>query len=308
MMTITMTRKERINMEKKERLNQFLFTATSFLKGRLLKTALSLVAAVVILSSFGGVSQAADDIYTVQKGDTLTKIAQKHKVTVKQLKDRNELTSDLILVGQELVVQAIDESGNVVVDGPGLAPGEIIYKIEKGDTLTKIARKFNVSVLDIIEDNHLQSTNIIAGRVLSIQTTSDTTVKPAENVKKPSVVDSSVTYKVQAGDTLFSLAKRFETSLNTLRTLNSLKSDGIIIGQTLKIPSENTVWSKAIISGAIDNTSIEIIAHHVPVALEVTYGSSQKFENQTGKEVIVTWTKGSKNQRPALISVQEIKN
>ncbi|MGP7816789.1 LysM peptidoglycan-binding domain-containing protein [Niallia sp. 01092] len=114
------------------------------------------------------------------------------------------------------------------------------------------------------------------------------------------------TYTVQPGDTLYSLAKRFNASVKELRELSDLKSDGILIGQKLEIPARDVITTKATILGVVDSASIEIIAHHVTWVLEVSYGSSQKFSNQIGKKVTITFTKGNNNQRPALISVDEI--
>ena len=97
----------------------------------------------------------ADNIgnyYIVQKGDTLWIIANKYKVTVNKLKEINNLSSNLITVGQKLII-----------------PGNMKeYIVQKGDTLYAISRKFNTTVTDIISLNNLKSTTIQIGQKLLI--------------------------------------------------------------------------------------------------------------------------------------------
>ena len=97
----------------------------------------------------------ADNIgnyYIVQKGDTLWSIANKYKVTVNKLKEINNLSSNLITIGQKLII-----------------PGNIKeYIVQNGDTLYAISRKFNITVTDIISLNNLKSTTIQIGQKLLI--------------------------------------------------------------------------------------------------------------------------------------------
>lgn len=90
--------------------------------------------------------------YEVQKGDTLWSIANKYKVTVSKLKDINNLTNNLIYVGQKLLIPS-----NVKE-----------YIVQKGDTLYAISRKFNTTITDIINLNNLKSTTIKIGQKLLI--------------------------------------------------------------------------------------------------------------------------------------------
>jgi LysM repeat protein len=93
-----------------------------------------------------------NNYYIVQKGDTLWSIASKYKTTVSKLKDINNLSNNLIVVGQKLLI-----------------PNNIKeYIVQKGDTLYSISRKFNTTVSDIISFNNLKTTTIQIGQKLLI--------------------------------------------------------------------------------------------------------------------------------------------
>lgn len=118
--------------------------------------------------------------YKVQSGDTLYRIAQKHKVSVADIKSWNKLSSDSLSVNQSLNI------GNAVVAAPkkvkdpvkakvpvkvsAQAPsaGTTTYVVKKGDSLYSIAKKYGVTADQIIAWNKLGSTNLLVNQKLMI--------------------------------------------------------------------------------------------------------------------------------------------
>ena len=100
------------------------------------KTFMSFVAVAALSSTAFGASASAKEV-TVQKGDTLWGISQKQGVNLQDLKEWNQLSSDLIIPGQKLNVSEKQTEEKKQ------------YTIKKGDTLWKIAQKFGVSVNDL---------------------------------------------------------------------------------------------------------------------------------------------------------------
>lgn len=128
----------------------------------------------------------AADVYTVQSGDSLWKIATTNGLTVTQLKQYNGLTSDTIYIGQKLSLSSAQK-----------------YTVKSGDSLWLISQRFGVTVSRIIGFNSLTSTSIYPGQVLYIPS-SAAAAKPTPVLNWP-----SVTYIVQTGDTVDGVAKKF---------------------------------------------------------------------------------------------------
>ncbi len=128
----------------------------------------------------------------------------------------------------------------------------IVYKIRYGDNLSKIARRYGVSVKDIMRWNKLRSTRIYAGQKLVIYVSrnrlsrnSEATVRKKQNETKQTNKDTRKqysgkyrTYIVKEGDTLFDIAKNHGISLEKLMEVNNLSTDVIYPGQKIIIPLE----------------------------------------------------------------------
>jgi membrane-bound lytic murein transglycosylase D len=107
-------------------------------------------------------------VYVVRAGDTLSEIADAHGVGLSSLRRWNGLgRRSLIHPGQELVLYGVGSqaSGGESVQGDSR---RVVYRVRRGDTLSKIARRFEVSVADIRRWNRLPHDRIIAGESLEI--------------------------------------------------------------------------------------------------------------------------------------------
>lgn len=165
-------------------------------------------------------------IYSVKVGDNLYSIAKKNNVTVNQIKELNNLTSDLLSLGQQLKIPI---STNI--------PDEYqIYVVKEGDSLYKIANKYGMSVSELLEINNLSSTFLSIGQELKVKENyySDISLGAkcfGSGYKEPNYL----TYTVKSGDNLYMIAKRYNTSIDNLMELNNLLNTNLSIGQVLKI-------------------------------------------------------------------------
>lgn len=136
---------------------------------------LRILALSTIATSFLALQTAEAATYTVQKGDTLTKIAQNHKITVQDIKSWNNLTNDMIYVAQKLEVTKKATNEALKPSNPSTTkpttpskPTTVSYTVVKGDTLSKIAKQYNVTIKDIKDWNGLTTDNIFVGQVLKV--------------------------------------------------------------------------------------------------------------------------------------------
>ena len=139
------------------------------------KTFMSFVAVAALSSTAFGASASAKEV-TVQKGDTLWGISQKQGVNLQDLKEWNQLSSDLIIPGQKLNVSEKQTEEKKQ------------YTIKKGDTLWKIAQQFGVSVNDLKNWNNIKSDIIYPNTSITVDgqaTVQAAAAQPAET--KPAV-------------------------------------------------------------------------------------------------------------------------
>ena len=152
--------------------------------------------------------------YIVKKGDSLWSIANKFGTTVKKLKEINKLSTNILSVGQTLIINNEEE----------IIPDDyLLYKVQKGDTLWDIANKYNTTVDTIKSINNLSSTSLTVNQQLFIPKNANMGVK--NNI-----------YVVQKGDTLYDIALAKGVSVKEIKDINNLTSDILQIGQILNIP------------------------------------------------------------------------
>ena len=164
--------------------------------------------------------------YTVKKGDTLYSIAKIYGTTVQAIKNINYLDTNQLYIGQVLRIPEIYTKPEDMI-----IPNYINYLVQKGDTLYGIAKKYQVSVDTLIQDNALSNNNLVIGQNLKIRTNNIVNVEECFGMEEP-----IMTYSVQKGDTLYGIARRFGVSVQELMKSNSLSSNTLKIGQVLVIP------------------------------------------------------------------------
>ncbi|OLS41111.1 LysM peptidoglycan-binding domain-containing protein [Bacillus sp. MRMR6] len=208
------------------------------------KTIVRVVSTTALLSTvFAGSAFAST--YTVQKGDTLTKIAIKYQTSVSELKTMNSLTSDMIYVNQTLKVAPAAE-----LSAPAATPtAQDMYTVVGGDYLGKIARAYSMTVAQLKSLNGLTSDMIYIGQKLKVSAAvtvvnptpapppvQTITPPPASTTPAPSAPSTTVSeYSVKSGDYLGKIAKEFGLTVAALKALNGLTSDLIFVGQKLKV-------------------------------------------------------------------------
>ncbi|MBR5731391.1 MAG: LysM peptidoglycan-binding domain-containing protein [Firmicutes bacterium] len=112
---------------------------------------------------------------------------------------------------------------------------EVIYKVERGDNLTKIAKAYNTTVADLVKWNGIKNPNLIfVGQEIKIQVP-DAAASVAPAPAAPAV--PTQIYKIAPGDNLTKIAKQFGTTVDELVKLNNIANPNLIFaGADLKVP------------------------------------------------------------------------
>ncbi len=184
------------------------------------------------------------DSYTVKAGDSLYSIANTFGTTVSEIKTLNNLTSDTLSIGQILLIPKKEEvipptEPPVEPEVPEVPEGNT-YTVVSGDSLYSIAKKFNTTVDELQRLNNLTSTLLRIGQVLIIS---------SENIPEPELPTETEDYVVKAGDSLYAIARKYNSTVSELKTLNNLTSDILSIGQILKVPSTGSPKSYTVVKG-----------------------------------------------------------
>ena len=174
------------------------------------------------------------DTYTVKAGDSLWGISQTYGTTVNNLKQINNLSSNVIYVGQVLKLK--QQSNSTSNQTPQSTTDT--YTVQSGDTLWGIANTHDTTVNNLKQINDLTSDTIYVGQVLKLKQQSNST----SNQTPQSTTD---TYTVQSGDTLWGIANTHDTTVNNLKQINDLTSDTIYVGQVLKLKQRSTTQQES---------------------------------------------------------------
>lgn len=193
-------------------------------------------------------------IYTVQPGDTLNRIAKLYGSTINAIVDVNNITNPNLIYPGAIILIPVEEE---YIESP---PGSIIYTVQPGDTLYIISLLFGVSVQSILELNNINNPALIyPGLKIVIP-------KEAINPFQP-IEPGLIRYTVLPGDTIYKVASRFGTTIQSILDTNpGLDPFRLIPGMVLNITiPENAV---AIYKGNPNKKMVSL-------TFDATYGDNQ---------------------------------
>lgn len=172
-----------------------------------------------------GIPETNNDVYIVRSGDTLYGIASRFGIGVDELRRYNNLSGNLLSVGQQLFIP----TGQVVDDNIGTKYDT--YIVKTGDNLFNIASKYDISVSELRSINNLSSDTLFVGQQLLVPVSND-------------IIDTSITnyvdYRVVSGDTLYGIANRYGVSVDELKRINNLSNNNLSVSQVIKVPVLDT--------------------------------------------------------------------
>ena len=165
--------------------------------------------------------------YVVKNGDTLYSIANNNGISVDMIIKDNGLVDNNLKIGQILrlryseTIDNVEECFGQDYTPPNNIMNVEIYTVKKGDNLYNIAKKYNTSVPNILSFNNLTTSNLSIGQVLKIPSSSN--------------IYNETIYTVKKGDSLYSISKKYNTTVENIKQKNNLTNNNLQIGQKLII-------------------------------------------------------------------------
>ena len=236
--------------------------------------------------------------HKVRRGDSLSEISDKYGITMAELKKWNHLRSNKAPMGRRLKIitkdavasqdkkvtnpdtTSVKESTAIASNTAKIFKEEKVisykdvvkyHKVKRGDNLGEISDKYGVSVAELKKWNKLRNNNLMTGDKLKIiknervVTTVRKEVKADKNATETAVTSNEATenptdfYEVQKGDNLFSIAKKFNVSLEDLKKWNNLNDLNVEQGSKLALVNNDEVPAKE----ATYKTEVKITEHIV---------------------------------------------
>lgn len=197
----------------------------------------------------------SQNIYVVQRGDSLYSIAQKYNTTVQALKSANNLTSNTLQIGQKLI---LPDSEEIIIPNPS---NYTVYTVKRGDTLYKIATEYGITPEDIIDFNKLNTQNLVIGQQLLIPISNET----------PDNGTETISYTVQDGDSLWKIANTCSIDVNEIIRLNNLETTIIRRGDILLLPASCNIDNNN--QGNVNQDDIK----HVVARNDTLYSIARKY-------------------------------
>lgn len=184
-------------------------------------------------------------VYTVQRGDSLWVIAQRHNVSLNSLLSINGLNqSSVIRPGQELLIPSGGSAGSAsaAASGAPLPSGTTSYTVERGDSLSVIAQRHGTTVSELRSLNNLSNDIIRIGQTLVVpKRSSSGTRSSGSSAPAPSAQRSPAgeggRHVVQSGETPGGIASKHGITVDALMSANNMSDPRRMqIGQELIIP------------------------------------------------------------------------
>lgn len=183
--------------------------------------------------------------YRVRKGDTYSHIASRHSISTRELMRINKTSSSKLKIGQKLWVPKTGKTTTTVASKSSssatkrTATGGDVYRVQRGDTLYSLSKRFSVSVDALKAANNMKTAHSLrAGSdlMIPVQKKEPTTRVVTTAAPKAAPAASASTYTVASGDTVWSIARRFKLSPSDILAWNNMDGSATLMpGDSLRL-------------------------------------------------------------------------
>lgn len=241
-------------------------------------------------------------LHSVKKGQTLYSIAKAYGCTVNDVLQENPGLTEELKVDQ-VIKLPVKEKAPVSID----AGKEVMHTVMQGQTLFSIARMYGVSVQDIRLTNQLTSDTLRVSQQLVIPVTKRTEATTVVAGTAPSATGQYRLHQVQAGETLYSLAKKYGTTVEKILEINPDQCDGLKLGAEIKIPAGDVAIQPLVLNCDTINFQLKGKSISIALLLPLFADNNEKLENteEENRQELLQSQKGVENFPPIVMNFIE---
>jgi membrane-bound lytic murein transglycosylase D len=191
----------------------------------------------------------------LDRGEALQKVADRFGISSDELKEVNGIPSSKRIAGGGTILVPVglnlDQSARIdhestpeaALASPMIPVSTTSHVVRRGETLSKIARRYHVSITTLQSWNGLKKGQMLVGQRLIVGKSRNIEVARAEPKNQrvaisQATTSTTITYRVQRGDTLYSIARRFEVDVMALKRWNKISDKrGLLAGTRVEIPA-----------------------------------------------------------------------
>ena len=183
-----------------------------------------------------------EQVHKVQRGESLSVIANQYNKSLAQLMSYNKLRKSSLVVGQKIKIPGsyVEVADAISKPAPQvIAQKEQVHKVQRGESLSVIANQYNKSLAQLMSYNKLRKSSLMVGQKIKIpgvyiESSPATTIAKTESVSE--VVTKEQVHKVKRGESLSVIANNYDKSMALLKSYNKLQTTSLAVGQEIKIP------------------------------------------------------------------------
>lgn len=212
-------------------------------------------------------------IHVVEPGNTLYSISKKYNIPIDVIEKENVSVADGLSLGEKVFIPVKKDAAQ---EFESINGNFFVHKVEKGRTLYSLAKEFNLQQKDIIALNpEIDETGIKEGQEIKIPVKEIKQQKPAEEIAKAS--PSYQTHFVKAGETLYSLSKLYQVSVDSIKLVNNGLLEGLKVDQNIYIPIKQGRVASVQQNSTELNTSIQGVKNTVQSVVNANHKAVYKI-------------------------------
>lgn len=223
--------------------------------------------------------------HRIRRGENLGLIASRYGVSVRELREWNNISGNKILAGKNLKIYTDGGPKSTTAELTNTNNSNLYrYKIKRGDTISEIAERFGVSVAMLRKWNNINGNNIVAGKTLKIYSSTSTNTLGDITTKNTANANYHI---VKPGETISQIAEKYKVKIADIRTWNNLSGDKILAGSTLKVFSNAGIHDLPVNNSTVEtkkNDNVRSNAQlHTVQRGESLYSISKKYNIPVAK-------------------------